>query len=348
MATPPFNIDETIPGDNDVVSAHPSNARTFRDVIESWISVEHDTYGRHQIGRGNTAARDAITTWEVGALWINTDETPNRLEFTVSIDPDVWVTLGSVTLFDTKVTGPGTVTDERIVLFDGTTGYLVKESTEGILATVTQGVAEAGTATDRAIWTAQRVKQAIDALAPAAVASSRDVEVIQKQTVSGVSEVDFTLDSDTYKRFQLEVRDLDPAALDFAGMRFRRDGQGSFDSGASDYGWAGEDHNFFNGAFFGDREDDHIGLHRDEDNNWRIDTGAFGLSVMIDILKPDAGLSTVLARGVYGPSGNATAVPNHFNWGAIHNQSGKLVELRIYLTGGSNLSGTFVLTGYRD
>ena len=34
MATPPFNINEALPGDNDIVSQHPTNARAFRDAVE--------------------------------------------------------------------------------------------------------------------------------------------------------------------------------------------------------------------------------------------------------------------------------------------------------------------------
>lgn len=47
MASPPFNIDQALPGDSDIVSQHPINARTFRDVVESWLLVNHNTNGRH-------------------------------------------------------------------------------------------------------------------------------------------------------------------------------------------------------------------------------------------------------------------------------------------------------------
>lgn len=47
MASPPFNINQALPGDSDIVSQHPSNARTFRDVVESWLLVNHDTNGNH-------------------------------------------------------------------------------------------------------------------------------------------------------------------------------------------------------------------------------------------------------------------------------------------------------------
>jgi len=47
MATAPFNINQSLPGDTDIVSQHPANARTFRDVVESWLLVNHDTNGYH-------------------------------------------------------------------------------------------------------------------------------------------------------------------------------------------------------------------------------------------------------------------------------------------------------------
>lgn len=42
MASPPFNINQALPGDTDVVSQHPANARTFRDVTESYLNTDHD------------------------------------------------------------------------------------------------------------------------------------------------------------------------------------------------------------------------------------------------------------------------------------------------------------------
>lgn len=47
MASPPFNINQALPGDSDIVSQHPGNARTFRDVVESWLLINHDTNGNH-------------------------------------------------------------------------------------------------------------------------------------------------------------------------------------------------------------------------------------------------------------------------------------------------------------
>jgi hypothetical protein len=62
-----------------------------------------------------------------------------------------------------KVDGPVAAVTGRIALFDGTSGKLIKVGSEGILATVGQAEAEAGTETARRIWTAERVKQAVTA-----------------------------------------------------------------------------------------------------------------------------------------------------------------------------------------
>lgn len=68
MASPPFNIAETTPGDSDIVSQFPAAERTFRDVVEDWISVEHDTSGYHgkvtldQIS-SPTGVADYTTVW---------------------------------------------------------------------------------------------------------------------------------------------------------------------------------------------------------------------------------------------------------------------------------------------
>lgn len=47
-ASPPFNPDETKPSDTDVVSQYPAIERAFRDIIESWLLIDHDnTTGGH-------------------------------------------------------------------------------------------------------------------------------------------------------------------------------------------------------------------------------------------------------------------------------------------------------------
>lgn len=104
MATPPFNIAESVPADDGPVSAYPAQERTFRDIVEDALAVEHDmnsagSSARHKFGRGSTATRDAITDWVVGSLWINTSVSPARLETVVSVGPVVWEAISEAALF---------------------------------------------------------------------------------------------------------------------------------------------------------------------------------------------------------------------------------------------------------
>ena len=91
MATPPFDILEAKPADADIVSQHPADERAMRDILESWMNIDHDSAtGHHAIGVGNDATRDATTDWVVGSFWLNTSTTPARLEHVVSVGPVVW------------------------------------------------------------------------------------------------------------------------------------------------------------------------------------------------------------------------------------------------------------------
>ncbi len=68
MATPPFLPDETKPGSGDLISAHPAAAQTFRDVIESWILIQHNTAGTHKQVTLDDIATPTIAAAKVG-LW---------------------------------------------------------------------------------------------------------------------------------------------------------------------------------------------------------------------------------------------------------------------------------------
>lgn len=52
MASPPFTINQALPGDTDVVSQHPANARIFRDVTESYLNTDHDFNTGHHANVG--------------------------------------------------------------------------------------------------------------------------------------------------------------------------------------------------------------------------------------------------------------------------------------------------------
>lgn len=90
MASPPFNHDATVPGDSDVVSQYPAAERTFRDIIESWLLIEHGRSGHHVIPSGSTATRDLTSDWEQGSIFFNTDD--NEIQYqTEASAPFAWV-----------------------------------------------------------------------------------------------------------------------------------------------------------------------------------------------------------------------------------------------------------------
>lgn len=97
----PFNYDETKPGDSDVVSQFPANERAARNTVKAALAVEHDTAeGRHKFGVGNTAARDAITTWVDGAVWFNTTDARNIVQVRSS---SAWLNASSEFAAGTKI-----------------------------------------------------------------------------------------------------------------------------------------------------------------------------------------------------------------------------------------------------
>lgn len=73
------DFDPSNPADDSIVSQFPSNERDSRAALTSAIAVEHDQVeGRHSFEVGNTAARDAITTWTSGALFVNSSAGPGN------------------------------------------------------------------------------------------------------------------------------------------------------------------------------------------------------------------------------------------------------------------------------
>lgn len=80
MASPPFDITTSIPGDSDLISIHPAQARTYRDIVESWLLLLSDTYGRVKVLSGDTTARDALTSPGTNILFLNTDFTPAAIQ----------------------------------------------------------------------------------------------------------------------------------------------------------------------------------------------------------------------------------------------------------------------------
>lgn len=67
MATPPFSLNITIPGDTDVVSQFPGVDRTHLGIINSWINTEHNLNGTHslvtllQVGQPDSGGVTVVT-----------------------------------------------------------------------------------------------------------------------------------------------------------------------------------------------------------------------------------------------------------------------------------------------
>lgn len=72
MASPPFNIAETVPGDNDFISPFPATERTFRDIVESWFLVEGNVNGRSNLRAFDDQGSDPSGTADVTKVWSDT------------------------------------------------------------------------------------------------------------------------------------------------------------------------------------------------------------------------------------------------------------------------------------
>ena len=70
MASAPFVIDTTTPTDTSFQSIFPSNERTFRDVVDSWLKFEHNTAGGHdQVGLSDQDGTTPTFSTGVVGLW---------------------------------------------------------------------------------------------------------------------------------------------------------------------------------------------------------------------------------------------------------------------------------------
>lgn len=69
MASPPFNIDPTVPLDTGIVSQYPLQERTMRDNAKSWLLVNHNTSGRHSQVDLDAAATPTAPTAATLTVW---------------------------------------------------------------------------------------------------------------------------------------------------------------------------------------------------------------------------------------------------------------------------------------
>lgn len=79
MATPPFLPDETKPADGDIMSQYPAVERLFRDVIETWLLVDHDTAGEHAKVTLPERGSDPSAVANTGFLYTKDDSADTEL-----------------------------------------------------------------------------------------------------------------------------------------------------------------------------------------------------------------------------------------------------------------------------
>lgn len=176
-----------------------------------------------------------------------------------------------------------------------------------------------------------------------------NVAVLNKQTASSSSELDFTLDTSKYDYFEIELRNLLPAT-DGAGfdVLFKDDGDGAFSTGASDYSWARSGVIAGVGAVnTNGNTDASIELTAESASSGVANDGD-GVSGVIRIYSANATKQTnIIASINYNPG-----TPSGSD--AILNASGhrlvdeKSEEVRIAFTTGNIASGDAILRGFRD
>lgn len=92
VVLPPFDIIETIPADNGVVSQHPIGARTFRDTVESWLLINHNVQGRHDKVQLDWRADPGAGVASVTELWAsNTGSAAGGMKFREGTGNVAWM-----------------------------------------------------------------------------------------------------------------------------------------------------------------------------------------------------------------------------------------------------------------
>lgn len=94
MASPPFLPDETKPADSDIVSQFPAVERAFRDIIETWLLVDHTTDGEHTQVTLPESAGDPSNATDIGFLYTKNDGGDTELFYEDAGGNVVQITVG--------------------------------------------------------------------------------------------------------------------------------------------------------------------------------------------------------------------------------------------------------------
>jgi len=222
------------------------------------------------------------------------------------------------------------ITDERHVALAG----LKKPS---------QAEAEAGTATLDRVWTAQRVKQAINALS-----SAGGWTLIESQTAANVASIDLTTGIDgTYDMYAVVITGLQPI-IDDSDLWVRMRVAAVFRATAGDYSWAaGGAVSGAVSAVSGSTSDVKIVLNPNSAGNGLGNAAADHASLVVYFSKP---ASTTLHKNCHSHmfvdrgTGDASA-PNA--GGALKSVTGAVDGFRFLMSSGNINIGDFDLFGIK-
>lgn len=78
MASPPFNIQEAVPADDGIVAQFPTQERSFRDIVESWLLVDHNVSGYHKYVTLSDQGGDPTFPASTHGIWMNNGKLNTR------------------------------------------------------------------------------------------------------------------------------------------------------------------------------------------------------------------------------------------------------------------------------
>lgn len=150
MAIPPFNIAETVPADSSFVRLFPQAERTYRDIVKSWLSLEHDpTTGRHAFPVDTTVNLGAMN-FATGSLRYDTTLDVAQ----INVGGGLWDTISlqpgqQVLLRNTGATAPPGYTKQDLT----TNQYAV------MVSNATPASADGGTTNFTNVFTSRTITQ---------------------------------------------------------------------------------------------------------------------------------------------------------------------------------------------
>lgn len=161
MATPPFLPDETKPADDDIVSQYPAVERAFRDIVETWLLVNHDTSGLHKWVTMPEQGSKPTSAANRGYLYTKDVSAVTELFYEDSGGTETQITTGGVIQFDlvndTTPQQGGVLDTNSFAINESEGGPVASATTTDIWSTTGNTVHITGSTTIASFGTAPRV-----------------------------------------------------------------------------------------------------------------------------------------------------------------------------------------------